>query len=336
LESAANSGSGGTISATATTFQLGDDASNRAYRPLLSFDTAGLPDNATITEATIGITRTGTVVGNIPIGVANPTFGEIWVDVTNGSINGNAALENADWQAGPGKAAASKFAWPAYLDGMTIFSRLETPDLGFVNKLGKTQYRVRYQYDDDNDNTADNMSFASANHATVALRPTLKVKYSLPAGTYTQLMFDNFETGFGNWIDGGANCARTSSNAHQGTYSIDLQDDTAATAAMSTAALDFHNPGYVKIKVDFWYKAIGMETGENFYVEFFNGTAWVVVADYVSGTHFTNNTFAQASVIIDEQLHTFATNGRVRIRCDASDGTDDIYVDEVMISTSNQ
>ena len=177
LESSRNSGAGGSTDATGTTFRIGDDQNNRAYRPILSFDTSTLPDNAIITEATFGVTRVGGLDGNVPIGTPNRTFGEILVDVIGGSFNGNASFENADWQAASGKAAVSKLAYPAYLDGMTIFSRLPTADLGHVNRSGRTQFRIRYEIDDDNDNTADFSSYATANHDTVSFRPKLRVKY---------------------------------------------------------------------------------------------------------------------------------------------------------------
>jgi hypothetical protein len=49
LESLRNSGVGATSNATDTTFNIGDDANNRAYRTILSFSTAVIPDNAVIT-----------------------------------------------------------------------------------------------------------------------------------------------------------------------------------------------------------------------------------------------------------------------------------------------
>jgi hypothetical protein len=176
-ESGQNTGAGGTIDSSGNIFKIGDDASNRAYRSVLSFDTSSLPDNATVTEATLGITRIGDISGTIPIGVPAKIFGDIVVDMVTGSFNLNSTLESADWQAAPVKSAASKFAYPAYSDGMTINSRLETSDLGVLNRLGKTQFRIRYEIDDDNDSTADYSTYATSNHGTASYRPKLTVKY---------------------------------------------------------------------------------------------------------------------------------------------------------------
>ncbi len=176
LESSQNSGVGGTVNSFSSTFRLGDDSSNRAYRPLLSFDTSLLPDNASVVEATIGITRVGNPTGNIPIGVPYSEFEDILVDLATPDF-GAPSLEASDWQSDATKDAVSKFAWPPYLAGMEIYSRLENPDNDLVNLLGKTQFRIRYANDDDGDNVADYMSYATGNHPIASFRPTLTVKY---------------------------------------------------------------------------------------------------------------------------------------------------------------
>ena len=175
-ESSQNSGVGGTVNSFSSTFRLGDDSSNRAYRKFLSFDTSSLPDNASIVEATIGITRVGNPAGNIPIGVATSFFGDLLVDIANPGF-GSSSLASSDWQSGATKLGVSKFAWPAYLDGMAIYSRLENWDHDLINLTGRTQFRVRYQNDDDNDGVADYMSYATSNHSNASFRPTLNIKY---------------------------------------------------------------------------------------------------------------------------------------------------------------
>lgn len=180
LESSQDSGDGANVAASSSTFRLGDDSSNRAYRPFLSFDTSSLPDNAVVAEATIGITRVGNPVGDIPIGVANSEFGDLIVDIASPSFGSSSDLIASDWESSATKLGVSKFAWPAFLDRMTIFSRLEESDNHLVNLTGRTQFRVRYQHDDDNDGVADYMRYASSDHTTAESRPRLTVKYYIP------------------------------------------------------------------------------------------------------------------------------------------------------------
>lgn len=179
-ESSANSGVGGSGDSSSTTFRVGDDASNRAYRGLLSFDTSPLPDNATVVEATIRITRIGNPTGIVPIGTKDKPFGDFLVDVKNGALGSAPSMENADWQSAPSKSAASKFAYNAYADLQQINSRLEVPDLIHIKLTGKTQYRLRNGIDDDNDGVADFMSYATSDHPTASYRPVLTIKYTVP------------------------------------------------------------------------------------------------------------------------------------------------------------
>ncbi len=65
LESSELSSRGGTMNAGATTFILGDNAADKQYRSILSFNTAGLPDNAVITRVRFRVKRhsvTGTIL----------------------------------------------------------------------------------------------------------------------------------------------------------------------------------------------------------------------------------------------------------------------------------
>lgn len=202
LESAQDSGVGGSVSNGEWTFRLGDDASNRAYRQFLSFDTSTLPDDAIVVEATLGITRIGNPVGTIPIGVADSEWGSLFVDLAAPGF-GSSFLTGGDWQAAATEEAVSRFAWPAYSNGQTIYSRLDDQHTPLVSTEDRTQFRVRYENDDDGDFTADYMSYATSNHPSSSLRPTLDVKYYVPnglSGDYDQNgVVDDAD--FGVWSD---------------------------------------------------------------------------------------------------------------------------------------
>ena len=75
-----------------------------------------------------------------------------------------------------------------------------------------------------------------------------------------------------------------------------------------------------------------METNENFFVEFWDGSQWNIVADYVVGVDFNNNVFENPSITIDSGTYNFPNDAKIRIRCDASGNGDRVYVDEVVVS----
>jgi hypothetical protein len=64
LESAETSSQGGSMSAPGAVFYLGDNALNRQYRTILSFNTASLPNEAVITSVTLKIKQAGLVGTN--------------------------------------------------------------------------------------------------------------------------------------------------------------------------------------------------------------------------------------------------------------------------------
>ncbi len=172
IESAENSGQGSTLNAAASTFNLGDNAQDRQYRTILSFNTASLPDDAVLTRASLRIRRQS-LVGTNPFN----THGSLLVDIRKGRFGGNIGLQFEDFQA-----AASK---------NNIGSLPKTPVGGwytrhwasgmfvYINKIGPTQFRLRFATDDNDDREADYLKFYSGD-AAAASRPELILEYYVP------------------------------------------------------------------------------------------------------------------------------------------------------------
>lgn len=174
LESGETTNAGRTINSSATTFNLGDDAQNKQYRSILSFNTSTLPDNAIIISATLKIRRQS-VVGTNPF----TTHEKIAIDIVKGAFGGNNALQAADFQAAPGKLGVGLFKnLPDVNNWFTsVLAKTAYP---FINAAGVTQFRLRFQKDDNNDNGADFLRFFSADTANMGDYPTLEVKYYIP------------------------------------------------------------------------------------------------------------------------------------------------------------
>jgi hypothetical protein len=154
-----------------TTFNLGDNNQRKQYRAVLHFDTSSLPDNAVITKATLKIKKQGQVGGN-PFTL----LGGLLVDMRKPSF-GALALAPADFQSAAGRTAIATF-------GITPVSNwysavLNISGKNYVNKTGTTQFRLRFQLDDNNNAIADFMKFFSGNAAAGA-RPQLIVEYYVP------------------------------------------------------------------------------------------------------------------------------------------------------------
>lgn len=171
LETGETSNTGGSVNSTNTSFRVGDDAANRQYRSILSFNTAALPDNAIIQSAVIKI-KYSALIG------ANPfnTLGNLWAQIKLGAFSNNPALQATDFGIAPSVTnIIGVFNGPInnwYSAPLTALGRSN------LNKTGLTQFRLRFALDDNNNNTANTMLFASGN--LVGAEPQLIITYILP------------------------------------------------------------------------------------------------------------------------------------------------------------
>ncbi|MGI9952784.1 PHB depolymerase family esterase [Moorellaceae bacterium AZ2] len=108
------------------------------YRVILSFDTSGLPDNATITGAKLRIYRKS----------LSGTVNSISIDIVRGYFGSSSALEQSDYNA-PVSANAANGALavatgaPPGADNAYVDIAIPVHALEFINKTGRTQFRLR-------------------------------------------------------------------------------------------------------------------------------------------------------------------------------------------------
>jgi glucose/arabinose dehydrogenase len=171
-ESSENSGQGGWKNAIASTLNVGDDSANRQRRAILSFDTAPLPSNAVITSVTLKF-KYASNTGTLPF----DTHGYLVSDIRKGAFNGNKNLELGDFAAVASKNSALRFT-NSPIDGW-YSKKLKTANLVYINKEGVTQFRLRFQLDDNNDLGADLLKFYSGDTIETD-RPQLIVEYYMP------------------------------------------------------------------------------------------------------------------------------------------------------------
>ena len=155
--------------------------------------------------------------------------------------------------------------------------------------------------------------------------------FQTPVSAWQVITFDNFETGMGSYTDGGVDMSRYTggaTNAHQGVAAANIQDNSGTASSFSHTA-SYNVTAYQTLEVDFWYKMVSMETNEDFWVQYFNGTTWQTVATIARAGSIANNTFYHHVVTISRSSYNFPTNAKLRFMCDASDNNDDVYIDEI-------
>jgi hypothetical protein len=172
IESKENSDQGGGVNATSATFYLGDNAEDRQFRTILDFNTSTLPDDAVVVSATLKI-RKLSVTGVDPFA----THKNVLVDINKGAL-GASALQEADFQATASMdSAGTMFNKP--VDNW-FSAELNIPALQYINTTGQTQFRLRFEIDDNDDLGADTIKFYSRDTSTSDYRPVLLVNYYLP------------------------------------------------------------------------------------------------------------------------------------------------------------
>ncbi len=164
---------------------------------------------------------------------------------------------------------------------------------------------------------------------------------SLPSNYYTVFILDStgttelnqgfFESGWDGWIDGGSDSARdgTAAYASEGTWSIRLRDNT-STSTMTSPTFDLS--AYTSVDVAFSFVPRSMENGEDFWLQYNDGSGWQTVQTYASGVDFDNNQNYSANVNISGLLYNLTATGAFRFRCDASGNGDFVYIDAVTIT----
>jgi hypothetical protein len=160
------------MNATSSIFLLGDDASNKQYRAILSFGTGSLPDDAIIRSAVLKIGQNGSVVGSNPF----TALGQLAVDISQGVFGSTANLALEDFNAA---ASATKVGVVGATPSSGWYSAvLNATGRSKVNRTGVTQLRLYFTVDDNNNLVADYIRFLSGDAA--GNKPMLVVTYTLP------------------------------------------------------------------------------------------------------------------------------------------------------------
>jgi hypothetical protein len=172
LESSEFSGVGHTTNDSGKVLRLGDDEQDKQFCAILSFGTGGIPDNAVITKVILKVKRVG-VTGTDPM----TTHNGLVVDIKKGKFYTRPTLQVQDFQARAAKYKIGKFSTTLYSGWYKAV--LYKGAYTYINKKGRTQFRLRFLLDDNDDNSADILKLYSGN-AVLANRPKLIVKYYVP------------------------------------------------------------------------------------------------------------------------------------------------------------
>ena len=178
LETSEDSNRGGTLDSKAANFYLGDDNQDRQYRAILDFPTDPLPDNVVISRVLLMIKAAG-VSGTDPF----ITHQNILIDIRSGVFGTIGpfpyrGLQSVDFQSPSSKDIVGVIQNNPYYGW--YWAWLDSSAFQYVNRYGITQFRLRFQIDDNDDKGSDYLKFYSGDYSGLSDRPQLVVEYYLP------------------------------------------------------------------------------------------------------------------------------------------------------------
>jgi hypothetical protein len=162
-----------------------------------------------------------------------------------------------------------------------------------------------------------------------------------PQTNWTILRYDAFNSGWGNYVPGSngtfADCYRSTVYQHEGTGSACIRDNSGTASAFTLNAIDVDTPAYKSLKVDFWWmwRGNGWTTGEDWWLLYYNGTAWNTIIDTNYPDIYTKGVWYQFVVYINESNYKFPSNMKLRFQCDASYDDDLVYIDQIYINATS-
>lgn len=153
--------------------RVGDNGSSVLYGGIISFNTDALPDDATITGASLFLNR-ASASGTNPL--ISGSLGAALLEVKTGTFGGE-GIEITDYYATADAADAGCVIGTAPDDGYTVRFDFKQNGCNAINKTGKTQIRIRFQF--PSGSADDYLQFSNGDQQGL-LAPYLDVFYSVP------------------------------------------------------------------------------------------------------------------------------------------------------------
>lgn len=181
---------------------------------------------------------------------------------------------------------------------------------------------------------SNGLDIRSSETALANERPMLTITFTgtRSGGSWAELVRDDFESGWGNWVSGGSD-ARLSPVHAIGGQCLEVRDNS-GDASSAWVANTLNLAGYSKLKIAFTVMPSSFERSENFLLEYSadGGSTWTTVRDFVNNVDFVNLERQSIEETVDGGSYIFKSNARIRFRADASGNGDNAYIDNVVIS----
>ncbi|MGB1205128.1 MAG: T9SS type A sorting domain-containing protein [Chitinophagales bacterium] len=151
--------------------------------------------------------------------------------------------------------------------------------------------------------------------------------------TYSVGNFNNFNSKWKLWQDGGSDCRRSANDAPYSSggvgRSVRLRDNT-NSSIMTTKNMNLTN--YEELTINFTYYTRSMDNSNEdfwFQISLDGGATFTTLEEWNQGDEFENDQRYYDQVVV---MGPFTANTKLRFRCDASANNDVVYIDDVEIN----
>lgn len=145
----------------------------------------------------------------------------------------------------------------------------------------------------------------------------------------TEIFFEDFESGWGNFIDGGLFTKLTTDDVLlEGTCASIFNDAGVISSFIQRKTMNLTKAE--SFSLNFWAHGDNLVDGDILYVDFSDGTEWHVLLELKKGEDFFNDIFTEIHIDVSREDYIFSSMTRIQFRS-ATEGNS-IFIDDVSIS----
>lgn len=147
----------------------------------------------------------------------------------------------------------------------------------------------------------------------------------------TEILFEDFESGWGNFIDGGLfTKLSTGDTTIEGTCAGIFSDAGVISSFIQRKTMNFTE--VESFNLNFWVHGNNLIDGDILYVDFFDGTRWHILLELSKGEDFLNDIFTEIQIDVSHKDYTFSSMARIQFR--SATAGNYIFIDDISISVA--
>lgn len=159
--------------------------------------------------------------------------------------------------------------------------------------------------------------------------PTPLATPTVPSGTNVEILFEDFESGWGEFLDGGLYSKIYSPDTIvEGNCASIFSNDGVISSFLQRTPMNLIN--VESFNLTFWLHGDDLIDGDALLVEFSDDIEWRTLRRLVKGEDFENNSFTEINIEVSHQDYIFSQAARIQFV--AATTGNPIFVDDISIT----